>query len=407
MNPFSPRAIRWIVGVTVVSLLTGILLLLFGPELKVQQSAGTTSFSISAIGNRGFVELLREVDIPVLVSRRNSDERAAGSGLLILSVPDVREIEGGDSLVSGLAERYQGTTLLVLPKYWWTEDSREPDYVQSVEPLDIDRVESVLAEAGVSGRIVRPLERSVWRSDVFDHSPSLRSPQVIASSQLTPLMANADGILIGETILRGGHRLVILSDPDLVANFRIFRGDNAVLATHLVEHLWDHSGTVVFDETIHGYHYEPSLWSELVRFPLVFATFQGVALIALLLWATMRRFGAPRPAAPPHAPGKDYLIQTTAELLWYGRHSHQSLRRYLEQTVRQVAKSLKAPLGLSDKALAAWLDNVAAQRGVVHSVVRFERELAVSGAGADPRHGKVLQIARRIHRWKQEMLDES
>jgi len=266
-------------------------------------------------------------------------------------------------------------------------------------------VEEVLEDAGVEGQVVRTRSGS-WQSDTFDVAPTLGTVQVMVSRSMKPLLESSEGMLIGEVTLSSGHHVVVLSDPDLLANFAIFRGDNAILAMQLIEHARSELGPVVIDETIHGFHFEPSLWSELLRFPLVLATSQGLAVIALLLWATVRRFGAPRREPPPHAPGKDYLISNTAELLWYGRHSGLSLERYLEQTVRAVSAGLKAPATLSDSARVVWLDKIAEQRGAVNRLKRLEHNVSTAAGAGEARHRKVLQTAQRIHRWRQEMLDE-
>ena len=405
MNPFSKRAIRWIAGLMAVSILTGVVALVFGPELKIEQTAGPSSFSISAIGNKGLVELLREVEIPVFVSRRDSVTRAGEHGLLVISAPEgfTEELQ---NLLRTVRGRLDGTTLLVLPKYGWTTSFGDAAYVSSVELMAPGTVEQVLEAAGVQGQVIRTGGGS-WQSDTFDVAPTLGTVQLVVSRSMKPLLESPEGVLIGAVSLPSGHELVVLSDPDILANFAIFRGDNAILAMQLIEHARPGSGPVVIDETVHGFHFEPSLWAELLRFPLVLATSQGLVVIALLLWATVRRFGAPRREPPPHAPGKDYLISNTAELLWYGRHSGLSLERYLEQTVRAVAAGLKAPPALSARARAAWLDRIAAQRGAVVRLKRLEQNVSTAMGDGDARHRKVLQIAQRIHRWRQEMLDES
>ena len=406
MNPFSTRAIRWIAGLMAVSFLTGVVFMLFGPELEVEQTAGPSSFSVSAIGNKGLVELLREVDIPVLVSRRESVHRAGKDGLLVLAAPEGFN-EELDTLLKTLRNRLDGATLLVLPKYEWTTASSDSSYVASVELMSASAVEEVLEAAGIEGQVIRTAGGSHWQSNTFDAGPTLGTVQLVASSAMSPLLETTAGVLIGEVDHRGGHHMVVLSDPDLLANFAIFRGDNAILAMDLIEHSRPGPGPVVVDETIHGFYFEPSLWSELVRFPLVLATSTGLATIALLLWATMRRFGAPRREPPPHAPGKDYLISNTAELLWYGRHSGLSLKRYLDQTIRAVSTGLKAPPTTSDAARAVWLDRIAEQRGAVNRLRRLEHDVSTVSGATEARHRRVLQIAQRIHRWRQEMLDES
>ncbi len=65
----------------------------------------------------------------------------------------------------------------------------------------------------------------------------------------------------------------------------------------------------MFDETVHGYGAKPpNPFLLLFRFPFVVATVQGLIAVALLLWATLARFGAPQSAPPPLSAGRGGLL---------------------------------------------------------------------------------------------------
>ena len=57
------------------------------------------------------------------------------------------------------------------------------------------------------------------------------------------LVVTQDEGLAGE-LRRGRHRILILSDPDLLSNHGLRRGDNAVLAVRLIDHLRPAGGAV-------------------------------------------------------------------------------------------------------------------------------------------------------------------
>src|SRR5262249_24720464 len=139
--------------------------------------------------------------------------------------------------------------------------------------------------------------------------------------------------------------------------------DNAVFSVALINALRGADGNVVFDEVVHGLEEKAkSPLRLLFEFPFVLATIQGVIAVALLLWATMRRFGAP--LAPPVElkSGKRSLIETTATLLDFARHRPIIIQRYVHEIIQDVARQLHAPAGLSEAALIEWLRRSARAR---------------------------------------------
>src|SRR5262249_19620004 len=153
----------------------------------------------------------------------------------------------------------------------------------------------------------------------------------------------------------------------------------AALAVNLIERLRGAGGNVVFDETIHGYTApaaNPFLL--LFRFPFVVATLQGLIAIALLMWATLGRFGRPQSAPPPLSAGRAGLLQNMAKLIEFTGHQRVMIRRYVEETVRHVARQLHAPRALTGGALVTWLERVGGARGVTvdcAALMRRAREL--------------------------------
>ena len=80
-NPFSSRTVTIIVAVAFASLVTAVVLTILGDDLdKNAASAGADSYSVSAIGHRGLVDILEKLDIPVLKSRGNSSDKAQETG---------------------------------------------------------------------------------------------------------------------------------------------------------------------------------------------------------------------------------------------------------------------------------------------------------------------------------------
>jgi hypothetical protein len=218
------------------------------------------------------------------------------------------------------------------------------------------------------------------------------------------------GVLVGRLVRDDGSEVIIVSDPDLIANHGLARGDNAALALAVLAGLRPPGAVVVVDEALHGHVATPSLWRELFTFPLALATTSVLIALALLLWSAMGRFGRPRPDVRVLGDGKRSLIDNTAELTRLGGHAGHALERYLQATLQDVARALYAPTHLGSAETRTWLLRAAQARQVGTDLVALEREVADIAAPASPRARKAeraLAVAARIHRWRQEMTDGS
>ena len=199
--------------------------------------------------------------------------------------------------------------------------------------------------------------------------------------------------------------IVAARQPAAEPAVRIGLTQNAAFAVALINALRRGTGNVVFDETIHGFTDRPSPFWLLFEFPFVLATLQGAIAVALLLWATMRRFGAPVSPPVELPSGKRSLIEATANLLDFARHRPVIIQRYVHAIVQDVARQLHAPSGLSEGALIDWLRRTARVRDAqidCGAVVRKVDELVAGGRSA---LAPLAAQARDIFRWKREVID--
>jgi hypothetical protein len=397
-HPFSKTTLAIVIGVAAVSLGVAAALTIFGDELSERRSAGVDGYSVSAIGHQGLVRLLEQLDIPVVVSRSDSAAKAR-HGLLIVAEPAVTDDASGVQLRRLIADAPK--VLVVLPK-WFGSAERGQTWIGDAHLLPLDEVKPVLAVLPLEreATIVRGGARATsWTIDGELTPPTIRQPQLLASEELVPIVAAADGqLLVAQVPVDEDEdrALFVLSDPDLLSNFGLRRPENARFIVELIDRL-RHDGPVVFDETMHGYAQQPSLIRTLFRFPLVLATLQVLVCALLVVWAAMVRFGPRREAPPPLAPGKDFLIRNTAALLHYGGHHAHALKRYLQLTVGAVRHALHAP-ALAPTAMTAWLERVRLVRGGKISLVELEQ--AVETATTPDR---VIALADQVFRWRMEM----
>jgi hypothetical protein len=394
-SPFSRTTLIVVIGVAVVSLGVTIALTIAGDDLGEKRSAGVDGYSRSAIGHRGLVRLLEKLDVPVVVSRSDSGDKA-GHGLLIIAEPTVTDDASSARLASLAASA--PNTLVVLPK-WFGSAERGQAWIADARLLPTSEVTPVVDALHITYTAIhRAPASSGWVVEPEGDRPSIREPQELATDGLTPLVTDLGGNqLLGQTE-RDGHTLTVLTDPDVLNNFGLRAAENARFTIDLIDRL-RHGGPVVIDETMHGYAQQPSLVRTLFRFPLVLATLQVLVCAMLAVWAAMVRFGPRREAPPPIAPGKDFLIRNTAALLHYGGHHAHALKRYLQLTVAAVRHALHAP-ALPPAAMTAWLERVRAVRGGQISLVALEQAV---GAAATP--ARVVELADQVFRWRMEMTD--
>ncbi len=410
-GPFSRRALWWIIGVSSLSLLVGLAYLVFG-DSEPQSSSGANSFSRSALGHRGFVELLRTLDVPVIVSRHQSNARATG-GLLVVAEPRGGD---GDGAAAGAMLPRHAPLLLVLPKRMGWPSPRHQGWIEAAELVPTSEVEQVLATYGVEGTVARGASLADLGAigELAGHAPALAEPQLLTGSNLAPLLSGPGGILIGELITANDdagsdaatRRIVVLSDPDLIANHGLDDGDNAALAVALVDHLRKH-GAVVIDEAHHGFERQSSLLTMMASFPWVLIPLGGLLTVIALLWAGAGRFGAPLPTAAPMARGKQALLDNTAELLRSGGHTGHVLDRYLKNAMQDVGQRLNAGAQVAPAALSGWLSRTGRARGVSIDLEKLSADVAALPREGPRLEARALVTARAIHRWRQEMIDGS
>ena len=409
MENFSGRTLRWVLAVGGLSLAAGVLLGIFQGDLMDFRSWGTDSFSKSAIGHRGFAHLLRELDIPVVVSTHASGAKAGSSGLLVIAEPLL-----GDTTTSYralfhrmLVQSY--TRLVILPKWRGIPGIRRPGWVQAVEPVSTGTVASVLGALNVDADVVRipvATTRLRWAPNPYGPVPTLTAPQLLGGGGLEPLISCDRGVLLGaipEDSLHYG-RTLILSDPDLIANHGLARGDNALLAVRIIDRLRE-GGGVVLDETLHGFSLRRSIWRSFFAYPLILVLIQVVVITGMLVWSASVRFGGAVPFEHRISSGKEYLIGNTASLLQHGGHYRYVLTQYFNANIRRVARRLHLSGWTPVEKTIARLDAIGARRGVADSLSDLADLVGNLEQKEDVSTSEALGAARRIYRWRKGMTD--
>jgi hypothetical protein len=410
---FSRRRLAWGVGVAVTSFAIFLLLLAYGRDLEGRPAPGPNTFSRSALGYQGAVELLRAQGLGVV-----SRQAPAGSGVgpdhpLVAAEPDPGRGERQATLWQEAMDR-KATLVVVLPKWSPGEPQKsKPEWLAQVELMPLYRVRAVLGRLLESDDHRTEVQRfarakgcqAFWQSG--EEATPLKIDtedvvQLLRSEDLDPVIQCAGGVLVGRRPATDKRpQVVVIADPDLLNNHGLGRGENAEAVYRIFNRTLEAKG-VVFDETIHGFSRTPGLIAEALRFPMVLAVLQGLVLLGVVLWAGMGRFGKPLPVEAGLAAGKEVLIGNTAELLAGGGHVADSASRYFQQTTRAVAGYYFLPPDLPEAERLARLQTLSEGHGKRLNLTALEADLQRLPAG---RRGEeqAAWIAQRLYQWRVEM----
>jgi len=358
-----------------------------------------STYSKSAIGHAGLYELLGRLGYGLERSRVGAQRAPGEGGILVMAEPELNAF-GSASILT--LERTP-TVLLVLPKRAGEADRDKPGWIRSAEPLPLSYVDSVLRLVVAKGSVERVEPPKSFAVNKIGIMPDFAATaQLMRSELLTPLVGSSEGMLLGAA--EYDDRLVwVLSDPDIIENHGLVRGQNAAFILGTLEAMRGsgEAGKVVFDEAIHGIAGPPTNpFRYLFEFPFAIVTLLMLAAVGLLLWATTGRFGGVRPAPPSFDLGKSRLIANTASLLERAGHHGFVMHRYVHMVLREAGRALHAPAQLDDAALAAWLDRLGEARGVDENSAGILRRSDEGLAGGRYRLAGLFQAARDIHHWK-------
>jgi hypothetical protein len=365
------------------------------------RSTGADSYSRSAIGHRAFAAALRKLGIPVQVSRFMSLDKAGPGSLLLSLEPDFDKRP--EALVNSIHRAPHA--LLVLPKWSGIPDRAKPIWVKRMDLLPDQEVTKVLQAVAKDATLMRDEGAVAIEAARFGGKIALDAPQYILSGSdmpIAPIISGSGKILLGEMKI-GDKDLWILSDPDLLSNAGIDEADNGVVAIGIVDALLPKGGTVIIDETAHGFEQRPNLMRTLLEPPFLPILIAAIATALVLAWAGFARFGAPVPETEGLAAGKLTLVRNAAKLLQVGTGAGSLLASYHRLVLADAMSELHGPQGLDEAAQAAWLDRAAAHRGLAIRLRPILARLSSAESGRiDATRG--LRLAHELYRWRQEIV---
>jgi hypothetical protein len=386
---FPKKRMRWLVGLAIFGFLGALLIAIIKDDTGVPAPSATPQ-SESAIGHKAFVTFIESMNVTTGFSVGEMLSFVGVDQLTMLLEPDPEAISFRD-----LPRRMDAkTVLLVLPKWVDEADKKKPRWLVRAGLMERAAVQE-MADTIVGGvDIVRLTTPVAYTRNDYRNAPTLSRPQLMQSGRLTPIIASAEGILLG-SIKRGRSIIYVLSDPDLLNNHGLDNGNNAALILGIVNKLRGDGG-VSIDFGIYPHISAKSMWRRLVEPPLVGISLLLLGSLMLLMWHASTRFGQPQSVPPPLERGKLALIANSAALFQTREHSYDLLERYLDLQVQELLRQQPQIARLSGEARMKSLDHLSVVRGTAQRFTALDA--MVKARHLDPAH-----LAKDIYTWKQEI----
>lgn len=396
----SPTALHLTIALTVLCTIGLFAIEVFYGNGTSSKRAAANSFSYSAIGHRGLVELLESTGIGIRVNQRDLT-LTNGIESLIIAEPHLSLL--GDRVVETITSA--DTVLFVLPKWAGERALDNTDAVSSVTLLPERYISEILEKLSSGFVIARTeVEPGSWQMEGFDILPTISNVQLLRHVNAEPLISSEKGSLLMRMRINGSN-ILILSDPDLINNHGLSNGSNADLVYSIIQRVrLGKPAPVVIDETLHGFRLEPNFWRAMLAMPFIVATLAAFVTAMALIWSASNRFGAPFRSDKETAAGKRRLIENAVRLIERGRHSREIVNRYFHNVVRQVEEKLHLPDNLAGEKRIEHLDAIARTRGLAVTLASLsaEKESLLNSKTGSSRNA--LRLARQVSRWKQGML---
>ena len=151
----------------------------------------------------------------------------------------------------------------------------------------------------------------------------------------------------------GEGRIVLLADPFVVANNGITQSDNVILALNLAEAPYGEA--IGFDEYHHGYGSSKSegLMSYFAGTPIPWMMWQGVLIVALIVYTQGRRFARPIPLRRERRTTNLEFVSSMANITRLARASDLAMQNIHSEFRKRLCRYASVPSSADDSALAS------------------------------------------------------
>jgi len=416
MNPraFSPRAVVVLVLVGVAMFAALLWQVAGGVAATRSDNGGAHAGGTGLNGFAGLSRLLQGEGYAVTLGRSETDWHSPG--VLVLT-PQV--YADGEKLTKAVNEhRRVGPVVVIAPK-WQTMpvDTRQPGlrrgWVQVIGS-ELPQWKGFLDDVSVSTRgFGKGARRAATTLPV--PAPVLPDGMVVevgGGERLRPFV-NAQGHTLaarydetiplttddeGEGEPEAAHPLFLVFEPDLLDNYGLSHGDNAVWAADFFSRIAKPNSRITFDVTFNGLGSQPNLLTLAFMPPYLAATLVlGLAVLAAM-WRGLLRFGPTLQEGRAIALGKASLLGNAAALMRRARRFHVLGAPYADASRARLARALSLPRQMKAEAVDAAIDRaVAARRASGLSVPEQSFTSAAAQLARAKGEGEILALARTLH----------
>ncbi|MDR2405949.1 MAG: hypothetical protein LBE27_06225 [Deltaproteobacteria bacterium] len=346
-------------------------------ELKAPK---TSAYSNSALGALLFYNLLEDAGFKV-ERRLEGKDFPKGEGVAVI-VTKGENLYHGDYSMKDLEAA--GKVLIIFPKWLARPDPKRRGWVKDVVREDYFEALSLIMflfdseNAKKSAFITEPKGEGDFSVNPLGFKPTIESPQLINGKDLRQVVGSVDGTLVGEFVLKNGKKAWILSDPDVINNHGLLKGDNLGFSLKMVEE-WlkeepaaasSRSGeitnelrpnpspnpstnstrfknrTIVFFEP-QAVVLEPATpsinWKEIFSLPNVVIAFLSLVVSLILAFFGLHRYWPEEEARERLDFGKLQLIKNSARLITISKRHKEIFTKYLDLCVERLGSLLHVP----------------------------------------------------------------
>jgi hypothetical protein len=254
---------------------------------------------------------------------------------------------------------------------------------------------SVSTELAQSKATVHPLQptpftRGVQRIELSDYATRVK----VDSRSATYHIGDDQAAVLADAQV-GKGRVVLLTDPYVVANNGISQADNVILALNL---LTDRpAGKVAFDEYHHGYGASSTGGGLLSYFrgtPVPWMLAQAGLIAALVVYSYGRRFGRPIPLRQERRTTNLEFVSSMANITRLAHASDLAMENIYSEFRKRLCRFSGVPAKIENRKLAAAAARRARldERGLAGLLSRCE-EIARGEKVSEP---EVLKLVTRI-----------
>lgn len=312
-----------------------------------------SSYRSTPFGSRAFYTLLEETGYKVARFEKPFTElKDRDPGTLIVIAPPVTHNPDEEEL-SALSKWVEAGGLLII--------------VDREIGMTVGDA-AVHTERGSAASTAHPLQPTVFTRNVERVALSKHAKPVKVDSRTVTYHIGDDQAAVLADVQVGKGRMVLLTDPYVIANNGISEADNVIVALNLVAER--PSGKIVFDEYHHGYGASSTgggLMSYFSGTPVPWMMAQAGLLAALVVYSYGRRFGRPVPLRIERRTTNLEFVSSMANITRLAQASDLAMQNIYSEFRKRLCRFSGVPARIENDKLAA----VAAHRAALD-----ERELS-------------------------------